>query len=208
MMKQMPDMVLDPVLGPLAIAAQLPKGKVPPVESWQPDFSGNLDMRIARDGTWHYLGSPIKRHRMVKLFASVLKRDEDGYLIFAGRLKRFIKSGGEMISLPALESPFQTKFPQSEDGPRAAVKIAASASTTGLWHVRCRIRPWGQRVKCRVPRAAMEGSAMEGAQRWQTVEAAVAGGEPEGTGTGGRSMRSRASWEAKSSAWLKAMMGG
>ena len=53
-----------------------------------------------------------------------------------------------------------------------------------------------------------EGSAMEGAQRWQTVEAAVAGGEPEGTGTGGRSMRSRASWEAKSSAWLKAMMGG
>ena len=49
---------------------------------------------------------------------------------------------------------------------------------------------------------------MEGAQRWQTVEAAVAGGEPEGTGTGGRSMRSRASWEAKSSAWLKAMMGG
>lgn len=52
----------------------------------------------------------------------LVKRDEDGYLIFAGRLKRFIKSGGEMISLPALESPFQTKFPPSEDGPRAAVE--------------------------------------------------------------------------------------
>ena len=64
-------------LDPEAIAAQLPKGKVPPVDSWHPDFSGELDMRIARDGTWLYLGSPIKRHRMVKLFASILRHDED-----------------------------------------------------------------------------------------------------------------------------------
>ena len=70
-------MVNEQLFDPAAIAARLPKGKAPPVDSWQPDFSGELDMRIARDGTWHYLGSPIKRRRMVKLFASILRHDDD-----------------------------------------------------------------------------------------------------------------------------------
>ncbi|PHS03028.1 MAG: hypothetical protein COA78_19510 [Blastopirellula sp.] len=48
--------------------------------------------------------------------------DEDGFIHFRGRLKRFIKSGGEMISLPALESPFSELFPTTEDGPQAAVE--------------------------------------------------------------------------------------
>ena len=39
---------------------------------------GDLDMRIARDGTWFYRGSPIARPRLVKLFASVLRREDDG----------------------------------------------------------------------------------------------------------------------------------
>lgn len=55
----------------------------PPVEKWNPPFCGDLDIRIARDGTWYYLGSPIGRLPLVKLFASVLRRDEDGrhYLV-------------------------------------------------------------------------------------------------------------------------------
>jgi long-chain-fatty-acid--[acyl-carrier-protein] ligase len=48
--------------------------------------------------------------------------DQDGYLHFRGRLKRFLKAGGEMISLPALEEPFARRFPPSEDGPRVAVE--------------------------------------------------------------------------------------
>jgi long-chain-fatty-acid--[acyl-carrier-protein] ligase len=48
--------------------------------------------------------------------------DQDGYLWFKGRLKRFIKAGGEMISLPALEEPFARRFPPGEDGPRVAVE--------------------------------------------------------------------------------------
>ena len=43
-----------------------------------PGFCGDIDMRITRDGVWHYQGSPINRMPMVKLFASVLKRDESG----------------------------------------------------------------------------------------------------------------------------------
>lgn len=55
----------------------------PPVEKWNPPFCGDLDIRIARDGTWFYLGSPIGRMPLVKLFASVLRKDEDGrhYLV-------------------------------------------------------------------------------------------------------------------------------
>mgnify|MGYP001765095519 CR=1 FL=1 len=49
----------------------------PPVHLWNPPFCGAIDMRIARDGTWYYLGTPIGRKPMVRLFSTVLKR-EDG----------------------------------------------------------------------------------------------------------------------------------
>jgi long-chain-fatty-acid--[acyl-carrier-protein] ligase len=48
--------------------------------------------------------------------------DEDGFIHFGGRLKRFLKAGGEMISLPALEEPFARRWPPTEEGPRAAVE--------------------------------------------------------------------------------------
>ena len=48
--------------------------------------------------------------------------DGDGYLRFRGWLKRFLKAGGEMISLPALEEPFQKRYPPDEHGPRVAVE--------------------------------------------------------------------------------------
>lgn len=51
---------------------------LPPVHLWNPEFCGDLDMRIARDGTWFYLGTPIGRERLVRLFSTVLRHDEDG----------------------------------------------------------------------------------------------------------------------------------
>ena len=48
--------------------------------------------------------------------------DPDGYLWFRGRLKRFLKAGGEMISLPALEEPFTRLYPPTKEGPRVAVE--------------------------------------------------------------------------------------
>lgn len=53
----------------------------PPVHLWNPPLSGELDMRIARDGTWHYNGTPINRPGLVRLFASVLKREGDDYFL-------------------------------------------------------------------------------------------------------------------------------
>jgi hypothetical protein len=53
----------------------------PPVHLWNPPFCGDLDMRIAADGTWFYLKTPIGRPALVKLFASVLKREADKYFL-------------------------------------------------------------------------------------------------------------------------------
>jgi hypothetical protein len=53
----------------------------PPVERWNPPFCGDLDMRIATDGTWFYMKTPIGRPALVKLFASVLKREGDSYFL-------------------------------------------------------------------------------------------------------------------------------
>lgn len=53
----------------------------PPVHLWNPPFCGDLDMRIARDGTWWYLGTPIGRAPLVKLFSSILKREGDAYFL-------------------------------------------------------------------------------------------------------------------------------
>ncbi len=52
----------------------------------------------------------------------LVEQDEDGFIHFRGRLKRFLKIGGEMVSLPALEEPLALRFPPSEDGPQVAVE--------------------------------------------------------------------------------------
>ena len=55
--------------------------KLPPVEKWQPQHEGEIDIRIARDGTWYHEGSEIKRQTLVKLFSSVLRLDGDGHCL-------------------------------------------------------------------------------------------------------------------------------
>jgi hypothetical protein len=65
------------------IAAALPReGRgLPPVHLWNPPFCGEIDMRISADGTWFYQKTPIGRPALVKLFASVLKREGDKYFL-------------------------------------------------------------------------------------------------------------------------------
>ncbi|KAB0264096.1 DUF1285 domain-containing protein [Microvirga brassicacearum] len=53
----------------------------PPVERWNPAYCGEIDMRIARDGTWFYMGTPINRPALVKLFATVLRKDPERYVL-------------------------------------------------------------------------------------------------------------------------------
>lgn len=77
----------DPLTSPDragGLLAQIPasKGKgLPPVHLWNPDCCGDIDMRIARDGTWYYLGTPIGRKPMVRLFSTIIRRDGDDYFL-------------------------------------------------------------------------------------------------------------------------------
>ena len=66
----------DPALESKSSATALP-----PVEQWNPPFCGDIDMRIARDGTWFYSGTPIARPALVRLFSTILRKDPDGYVL-------------------------------------------------------------------------------------------------------------------------------
>jgi hypothetical protein len=80
------------------IVAGLPREKgLPPIHLWNPPFCGDIDMRIAKDGTWFYLKTPIGRPSLVKLFASVLKREGDEY---------FLVTPVEKVGLVVEEAPF------------------------------------------------------------------------------------------------------
>lgn len=59
------------------------KAGLPPVERWNPPFCGDIDMEIKADGTWFYMGTPIGRAPLVRLFSTVLRKGEDGktYLV-------------------------------------------------------------------------------------------------------------------------------
>ncbi len=82
-----------------AITASLPRENrgPPPVERWNPPFCGDIDMRIAADGTWFYQKTPIGRPALVKLFASILKREGDKY---------FLVTPVEKVGLIVEEVPF------------------------------------------------------------------------------------------------------
>ena len=66
-------------LGVAASRAAL--GRRPPVHLWDPPFCGDIDIRIAADGTWFHAGTPIGRPALVRLFASILRREADGVML-------------------------------------------------------------------------------------------------------------------------------
>lgn len=71
------------------LQADFAKGrKLPPVERWNPPYCGPIPMRIARDGTWHYMGTPIGRAAMVRLFSTILRREPDGSHVLVTPVER------------------------------------------------------------------------------------------------------------------------
>lgn len=66
----------------LVASVQATKSRgLPPVHLWDPPFCGDLDMRIARDGTWFYLGTPIGRFELARLFSTILKKEGERYYL-------------------------------------------------------------------------------------------------------------------------------
>lgn len=65
-----------------ASARAAAKGRgIPPVHLWNPPHCGDLDIRISRDGTWFYMGTPIGRPELVRLFSTILRKDGESYVL-------------------------------------------------------------------------------------------------------------------------------
>nr|WP_325248437.1 DUF1285 domain-containing protein [Amylibacter sp.] len=93
-----PEIIPKPSADSIAQSASAASKKGPaPVHLWNPPFCGDLDMRIARDGTWYYLGSPIGRKPLVKLFSGIIRRDGDDY---------FLVTPVEKVGITVDDAPF------------------------------------------------------------------------------------------------------
>ena len=129
------------------IAQAMADKRLPPVEKWNPERCGDSEMRIARDGTWFYQGTPIGRAAMVRLFSTVLRREGDGGYVLVTPVEKLdiavedaafvaveLKSDGEG---PARRLAFRLNndevvvagpdhplsFTESSDGPRPYLHV-------------------------------------------------------------------------------------
>jgi hypothetical protein len=83
--------------------------KLPPVERWNPAHCGDIDIRIARDGTWYHQGSPIGRKELVRLFSTILRRDPDGFVLV---------TPAEKMRIVVEDAPFQAVLMDAEGAGR------------------------------------------------------------------------------------------
>ena len=112
--------IVTPTAESLASTARAAKTRgLPPAESWDPPFCGDLDIRIARDGTWSYLGSPIQRAEMVRLFSTILRKDGDDY---------FLVTPVEKVGITVDDAPFvAVDFDRTGDGLRFETNVGDTA---------------------------------------------------------------------------------
>jgi hypothetical protein len=109
-------MAVKPSADSLAAAAGAAARKgPPPVHLWNPPFCGDLDIRIARDGTWFYLGTPIGRAPLVRLFSSILRREGDRY---------FLVTPVEKVGIRVDDAPFvAVDFETEGSGPDRSIRF-------------------------------------------------------------------------------------
>jgi hypothetical protein len=90
---------------------------LPPLERWNPEFCGDIDMRIARDGTWFYNGTPIGREAMVKMFSRILWQEEG---------KFFLKTPVEKVGIQVDDAPFLFVHLEQREGDKGTELVFTS----------------------------------------------------------------------------------
>ena len=105
--------------------------KLPPVHLWNPGFCGDIDMRIGRDGTWFYMGTPIGRSAMVKLFSTVLRLDDDG--------KYYLVTPVEKLGIKVDDAPFLAVEMVREGS--GAAQVLSFRTQTDDWVVASKTHP-------------------------------------------------------------------
>ena len=76
----------------------------PPVEKWNPEHCGDIGLEIKSDGSWFYMGTPIGRKRIVKLFSRILRKEKDGSYVLVTPV--------EKISITVEDAPFIANYVQ------------------------------------------------------------------------------------------------
>ena len=85
-------------------------GKLPPVEDWHPAHCGEIDIRIAADGTWFHEGTPIGRKELVRLFSTLLRKDPDGF---------HLVTPAEKMRIAVEDAPFMAVLLRTEGAGKA-----------------------------------------------------------------------------------------
>lgn len=126
------------------IAEQVAARKLPPVEGWAPEKSGDSDMRIAEDGTWYHDGGVIGRQAMVRAFSGLLTRDESGqhWLVTPFEKLTIEVEDAAFIAVDCAAKDGEIVFRLNTDelvvaGPDHPLRAAGDADTPALYvHVR------------------------------------------------------------------------
>ena len=107
----------------LAASVKATKTKgLPPVHLWNPPFCGDLDIHIAKDGTWSYLGSHINRFELVKLFSSILQKEGD---------KFYLVTPVEKVGITVEDAPFlAVDFDRTRDGDAQSLTFTTQVGDT------------------------------------------------------------------------------
>jgi hypothetical protein len=103
----------DQALAGLGEVAAFRKRGPAPVHLWNPPYCGEIDMRISADGTWFYRGSPIGRAPLVQLFASILRKDPERYVLV---------TPVERVGVEVEDAPFLAVEMRVDPGPRLAFR--------------------------------------------------------------------------------------
>ncbi len=108
-MEELPDLA---GLSLAEIATLVEQRRLPPVEQWNPAHCGDSEMRIARDGTWFHQESPIGRQTMVRLFSTILRREDDGRYVLVTPVEK-LDISVEDAPFVAVEMKAEGKGPDS-----------------------------------------------------------------------------------------------
>jgi hypothetical protein len=162
------------------IARLAEEHRLPPVEQWNPSHCGDSEMRIARDGIWYHQGGPIGRPAMVRLFSTILRREEDGRFVLVTPV--------EKLDIEVEDAPFvavELKVEGEGDEMSLAFRLnTGDVVIAGPDHpLRFEARPEGPHPYLEV-RGGLDALVARPVY-YELAELALAGGEPSGLWSGG-----------------------
>lgn len=94
---------------------------LPPVDKWNPEFCGDIPMRIAQDGRWYYQDGEIKRPAMVKMFSRILWKEGSHY---------FLKTPVEKVGIEVEDAPFQVTSVERIVDPHCVLRFRTATGDT------------------------------------------------------------------------------